>query len=68
MANFALSELVGKQPPPRILDLGKVTLYRVGFDAVNRYPHAGPLPTQRLNTELVTAAWDDLLHGAALVE
>jgi TnpA family transposase len=35
---------------------------------VARYPHAGPLLTRRLNTELITATWDDLLRVAASVK
>jgi TnpA family transposase len=69
LANFALFDLVGKQLSPRIRDLGKITLYRTGtaqqFTA--RYPLAGPLLTRRLNTELITERWDDLLRVAASV-
>jgi TnpA family transposase len=70
LANFALFDLVGKQLSPRIRDLGKITLYRTGPQAefVARYPHAGPLLTRRLNTELITATWDDLLRVAASVK
>ena len=70
LANFALFDLVGRQLSPRIRDLGKITLYRTGpkADFVNRYPHAGPLLTRRLNTELITATWDDLLRVAASVK
>ena len=57
LANFALFDLVGKQLSPRIRDLGKITLYRTGPRAsfTTRYPHAGPLLTRRLNTDLITA-------------
>jgi hypothetical protein len=70
LANFALFDLVGKQLSPRIRDLGKITLYRVGpkADLTDRYPHAGPLLTRRLNTDLITATWDDLLRVAASVK
>lgn len=70
LANFALFELVGKQLSPRIRDLGKITLYRTGPKAAfaDRYPHAGPLLTRRADTELITAAWDDLLRVAASVK
>ncbi|GAA4967290.1 Tn3-like element TnAs3 family transposase [Actinoplanes utahensis] len=70
LANFALFDLVGRQLSPRIRDLGKITLYRTGAkaDFVARYPHAGPLLTRRLNTELITATWDDLLRVAASVK
>jgi TnpA family transposase len=70
LANFALFDLVGKQLSPRIRDLGKITLYRTGPRAsvTSRYPHAGPLLTRRLNAELLTACWDDLLRAAASVK
>jgi TnpA family transposase len=69
LANFALFDLVGKQLSPRIRDLGKIKLYRTGpkADFGYCYPHAGPLLTRRLNTELITATWDDLLRVAASV-
>jgi TnpA family transposase len=70
LANFALFDLVGLQLSPRIRDLGKITLYRtgprVGFAA--RYPSAGHLLTRRLNEDLITGMWDDLLRVAASVK
>jgi len=70
LANFALFDLVGKQLSPRIRDLGKITLYRTGprQDFLTRYPRCGPLMTRRLNTDLITATWDDLLRVAASVQ
>ena len=70
LANFALFDLVGKQLSPRIRDLGGITLYRTGprADFTARYPRAGPLLTRRLNTELITTHWDDLLRIAASVK
>src|SRR5450631_954665 len=70
LANFALFDLVGKQLSPRIRDLGGITLYRTGprADVTARYPQAGPLLTRRLNTELITTHWDDLLRIAASVK
>ncbi|MDQ1247558.1 MAG: hypothetical protein QG597_1928 [Actinomycetota bacterium] len=70
LANFALFDLVGKQLSPRIRDLGKITLYRPGpkADLTDRYPHPGPLLTRRLNTDLITATWDNLLRVAASVK
>jgi TnpA family transposase len=70
LANFALFDLVGKQLSPRIRDLGKITLYRTGgkADFEDRYPLVGPLLTRRLNTELITGMWDDLLRVAASVK
>lgn len=70
LANFALFDLVGKQLSPRIRDLGKITLYRTGpnTDVLARYPRAGGLLTRRLNTDLITSVWDDLLRVAASVQ
>jgi TnpA family transposase len=70
MANFALFDLVGKQLSPRIRDLGKITLYRTGAKAgfIARYPRCGSLLTRRLNTDLITSMWDDLLRVAASVK
>ncbi|ADU10704.1 transposase Tn3 family protein [Micromonospora sp. L5] len=70
LANFALFDLVGKQLSPRIRDLGKITLYRTGprADFLDRYPRAGALLTRRLNLDLVTDMWDDLLRVAASVQ
>ncbi len=67
MANFALFDLVDLQLSPRIRDLSKITLYRTGPRAefTARYPSAGHLLTRRLNEELITGMWDDLLRVAA---
>jgi TnpA family transposase len=69
LANFALFDLCGKQLSPRIRDLGKITLCRLGPPAeyMDRYPHAGPLLTRHFQTERVTGCWDDLLRVAASV-
>jgi len=70
LANFALFDLVGLQLSPRIRDLGKITLYRTGPRAgfTARYPASGHLLTRRLNEDLVTGMWDDLLRVAASVK
>ena len=70
LANFALFDLVDLQLSPRIRDLGKITLYRTGPRAefTVRYPSAGHLLTRRLNEELITGMWDDLLRVAASVK
>jgi len=70
LANFALFDLVGLQLSPRIRDLGKITLYRTGPRAefTDRYPSAGHLLTRRLNEDLITGMWDDLLRVAASVK
>ena len=58
------------QLSPRIRDLGKITLYRTGprADFAARYPSAGHLLTRRLNEDLITGMWDDLLRVAASVK
>ena len=50
--------------------MGKITLYRTGPRAefTARYPSAGHLLTRRLNEELITGMWDDLLRVAASVK
>ena len=55
---------------PRIRDLGKITLYRTGPRAefAARYPSAGRLLSRRLNEDLITDMWDDLLRVAASVK
>ena len=70
LANFALFDLLGLQLSPRIRDLGKITLYRTGprADFTSRYPSAGKLLTRRLNEDLITGMWDDLLRVAASVK
>ena len=70
LANFALFDLVGLQLSPRIRDLGKITLYRTGPRAgfTARYPASGHLLTRRLNEDLITGMWDDLLRVAASVK
>jgi len=67
LVNFALFDLVGLQLSPRIRDLGKITLCRTGSrgDAVRAHPTAGPLLTRRLNVDLITENWDELLRLAA---
>jgi len=70
LANFALFDLVGLQLSPRIRDLGKITLYRTGPRAgfTGRYPASGHLLTRRLNEDLITGMWDDVLRVAASVK
>jgi hypothetical protein len=69
LVNFACFDLVDKQFSPRIRDLGKITLHRIGGrrDVNARWPHAGPLLTTKANTALIAEHWDDLLRlGASL--
>ena len=48
LATFAIFNLAGLQFSPRIRDIGRLQLYRLGPGSAwrGRYPHAGPLPTQ----------------------
>lgn len=60
-------DLIGLQFSPRIRDLGKIALCRMGSSrlARARWPHAGPLLTAKTNTALIAQHWDDLLRVAA---
>ena len=66
LVNFALFDLLGLQLSPRIRDLGKITLNRMGSRAQVEadYPNAGPLLTRKLNTELIAEHYEDLLRLA----
>lgn len=63
-------DLVGKQLSPRIRDLGKIALYRMGTGSQyeERFPKAGPLPAKQANLDLVAAHWDDLLRLAGALK
>ncbi len=64
LVNFGLFDLVGKVLTPRVRDLGRITLLRVDTPAAANalFPHAGPLPADRWNEDLITECWDDLLR------
>ncbi|MGE7383890.1 DUF4158 domain-containing protein [Streptomyces sp. NPDC004126] len=64
LVDFGLFGLVGKQLSPRIRDLGKITLHRMGAkaDYEERFPTAGPLLTKKASLDLVADRWDDLLR------
>jgi TnpA family transposase len=66
LVNFALFDLLGLQLSPRIRDLGKITLNRMGSRAQVEadYPNTGPLLTRKLNTDLIAEHYDDLLRVA----
>jgi len=66
LVNFGLFDLLGLQLSPRIRDLGKITLCRVGpkSQVEAAFPLAGPLLTRRCNTELIAEHYDDLLRLA----
>ncbi|MBX7434492.1 transposase [Mycobacterium sp. Y57] len=67
LATFAIFNLAGPQFSPRIRDIGRLQLYRLGPAATRRtrYPRAGPLPGQPIQTQLVTEHWNDLLRLVA---
>jgi len=64
LATFAIFDLAGLQFSPRIRDIGRLQLYRLGPGSSwrSRYPHAGPLLTQPIQTQLIADHWNDLLR------
>ncbi|MEU8205629.1 Tn3 family transposase [Streptosporangium sp. NPDC049046] len=64
LVNFGLFDLVGKALTPRIRDLGRITMLRVGNPGSTNalYPHAGPLLADRWNEDLITECYPDLLR------
>ena len=59
---FGIFRLLGWQFSPRLADAGSATLYRV-----DPHAHYGPvnnLIRTRINTEIITDSWDDLLRVA----
>ena len=68
LVNFGLFDLVGKQLFPRIRDLGKITLYRMGAKSEyeERFPTAGPLLTKKANLDLVAEHWATHQHPSVL--
>jgi TnpA family transposase len=67
LATFAIFHLAGLQFSPRIRDIGRLQLYRLGTasDWRDRYPHAGRLLGQPVQTQLIADHWDDLLRLVA---
>jgi TnpA family transposase len=67
LATFAIFHLAGLQFCPRIRDIGRLQLYRLGTasDWRARYPHAGRLLGQPIQTQLIADHWDDLLRLVA---
>ena len=53
LATFAIFNLAGLQSSPRIRDIGRLQLYRLGPSSRwrSRYPHAGPLLGQPIQTK-----------------
>ncbi|GAA3605542.1 hypothetical protein GCM10022236_04290 [Microlunatus ginsengisoli] len=64
LATFAIFDLAGLRFSPRIRDIGRLQLYRLGAGPFwrDRYPHAGPLLTQPIQTQLIVDHWSDLLR------
>ena len=64
-AAFAAFDLLGLHLSPRIRDLASLQLYRLGpAHGLAAFPHAGPLLTRPIQTELITSQWDELLRLA----
>jgi TnpA family transposase len=66
LVNFCLFDLVCRQGSPRIRDLGKTTLYRMGAksDCEERFAQAGRLLTKKADLDLIADHWDYLLRLA----
>ncbi|MGH3419052.1 MAG: Tn3 family transposase, partial [Streptosporangiaceae bacterium] len=64
LATFGILSLAGLQFSPRIRDIGHLQLYRLGPGSAwrGRYPHAGTLLTQPIQTQLIADHWNDLLR------
>lgn len=60
---FGIFRLMGWQFSPRLADAGSATLYRT--DPSADYGPLNTLTRSRINTGLITDAWDDLLRVAA---
>jgi TnpA family transposase len=67
LATFAIFNLAGLQFCPRIRDIGRLQLYRLGPGSAwrARYPRAGPLLGQPIQTQLIADHWNDLLRLVA---
>ena len=67
LATFAIFHLAGLQFSPRIRDIGRLQLYRLGPGSAwrSRYPHAGRLLGQPIQTQLIAGHWNDLLRLVA---
>jgi TnpA family transposase len=70
LANFALFDLVGLQFSPRIRGLGKIMMYqdRPKAEALAAWPRAGALPTRKVDADLISEHWDDLLRLAGSIK
>lgn len=70
LVNFALFDLVGKTLSPRIRNLKRIVLHRMGprRSYLDRYTHAGPLLTGAADQDLIASHWDDMLRLAGSVK
>jgi TnpA family transposase len=67
LATFAIFNLAGLQLSPRIRDIGRLQLYRLGAASGwrSQYPYAGPLMGQPIQNQLIADHWNDLLRLVA---
>jgi TnpA family transposase len=67
LATCAIFHLARLQFSPRIRDIGRLQLYRLGTASAwrARYSHAGRLLGQPTQTQLIADHWDDLLRLVA---
>jgi TnpA family transposase len=65
LATFGIFSLAGLQFSPLIRDIGRLQLYRLGPGSAwrGRYPHAGTLLTQPIQTQLIADQWNDLFFA-----
>lgn len=70
LAVFALFDLLGLWFSPRIRDLTDLRLHRFNPSrtVTARWPHAGPLLTQPIQTDLIVEHWDELLRLAGTMK
>ena len=64
LATFAIFHIAGLQFSPRIRDIGRLQLYRLGAASTwrGRYPHAGLLLGPPIQTQLIAEHWNDMLR------
>jgi TnpA family transposase len=67
LATLAIFSLAGLQFSSGIHDIGRLQLYRLGAASSwrARYPRAGPLLGQPIQTQLIAGHWNDLLRLVA---
>jgi len=64
LATFAIFHIAGLQFSPRIRDIGRLQLYRLGAASTwrGRYPHVGLLLGPPIQTQLIAEHWNDMLR------